>query len=101
MNAAAELPAEIADPDEANLFPVFFLEDGDRALLQAFVKCGDPGLDRDILPDLLIDQELDLPNLLFTEGREVGEIETEPVGRHQRSGLFDVIAQNLTQGGVE
>ena len=51
--------------------------------------------------DLLVGQVLDPLQLLGGDRRVVAEVEPQPVGRHQRAGLLDVVAQHLPQGPVE
>lgn len=51
--------------------------------------------------DLLVDQVFHRADLLSGHGLEVREVKAQALGRHQRTGLVDVVAQDLLQGGVE
>ena len=50
-----------------------------------------------VLPNLLVDQPLDLPHLLVGNLLHVAEVEAQPVRRDQRAGLPHVRSQHLTQ----
>ncbi len=67
MDPPAELLAEVPDPDEPDGFSVFLFEDGHGAFPDPFFERRDLGIDAHILPDLLIDQALDPPDLLPTQ----------------------------------
>ena len=49
------------------------------------------------LQDLLVDDLLDLEQLLARQCREVDEVEAQPIGRDERSGLLDVRAEHLSK----
>ena len=102
VSAAAELHrvavAHVHHPDGV---AVLLAEQGDGAPLLGLLDghlLGDhviAGQDR------LVDHGADLSQLLGGQGGEVGEVETEPVGLHQGTGLMDMVAQDLAQGGVQ
>src|SRR5206468_9657837 len=48
-----------------------------------------------------IDQSLDLTELFRRQGTVMGEVKPQPVRRHQRSGLMDVLTEYLTQRRVQ
>ena len=61
----------------------------------------DLGLDRQVAQHALVGQVLDLPALVGRHGRQVREVEAQPIGRDQRALLRDVRAQHLAQRPVQ
>ncbi len=101
VGAAAELGADIAHPDKSDLVGVFFVEDGLGAGLEGLFFGHDTRFHGNVGLDVFVHEHLDPVELgLFYLGK-MGEIETKTVGRHERTGLFDVIAQDVAQCGVE
>ena len=56
---------------------------------------------RVIFADLAVDQALDLAQLFAADRLEVGEIETQPLGAHQRTALLHMLTEHLSQRRVQ
>ena len=67
MDAAAELPAEIADGHEPDPLAVFLFENGHGAFPEALFERRLFDMDGEVLPDLLIDEALDPADLLAAQ----------------------------------
>src|SRR5205809_839374 len=101
MRAATELHGKVADPDDRDALAVLLAEERERARAQRFVEVHLLARDLDVGLDLLVDEVLDLLHLAVLDGRAVGEVEAQVIGRHQRAGLRDVRAEHLAERGVE
>ena len=51
--------------------------------------------------DGIVDRLLHGVQLILGQHRAVGKVKTQTIGRHQRTGLLDVLAQNIAQLAVE
>ena len=83
VRAAAQLRAESADRDDANLVAVLFAEERHRAARDRLFGGPDFGLYRRVPVDLFVDDPLDLVELRARDRCEVDEIKSQPVGRHE------------------
>src|SRR5512139_602131 len=101
MNASTQFPAEVSNGDQTDLVAVLLLENGRRPFSHSLLECCQPGFHRQVFLDLPVDKFLDLPYFDPAERREMGEIEAQPFRRHERAGLFDMVAEDLAKRGVE
>ena len=105
MGATAELARERlvlgAYGDDADDVAVLLAKEGDSTGGLGLVDAHNAGHDRLGSEDLLVDQVLDSLELLGGQSLEVREVKAQVLGRHQRAGLRDVLAQDLLKGGVE
>ena len=105
MRTTAELAGERlvlgAHGDDADDVAVLLAKEGDSAGGLGLVDAHDAGHDRLGSEDLLVDQVLDSLELLGGQGLKVREVKAQVLGRHQRAGLGDMLAQDLLKGGVE
>ncbi len=101
VGAAAQLLAEGVQGDDPDPVAVFFLEQGHGAGFEGLVRRHFHDLDRNVLPDVVVDPGLDPVEVIGIDLGEVGEVEAKPVGCDQGARLLDVIAQDFTQNGVE
>ena len=100
VRAAAELDraARFEDPHDV---AVLLTEEGDRAELLGFVLGGLEGADRRVRKRLSRCQVLDARDLVGAHRRVVREVEAQAVGGDQRSGLLDVLTEDLTERVVD
>jgi hypothetical protein len=101
VGAAAQLDAESGHRHHADLVTVLLPEErhcpcGNR-LLRALHLGDDGGIPQHVL----VDDTLDLQLLIAGDGREVDEVETQAVGRHERPGLFHVRAKDASERSVK
>ena len=100
VRAAAELDG-VADRLNADDVAVLFAEEHRGAGLAGFFKRQDFGLRGRVGEDLLVDEVFDAGDLLGRHGLAVGEVEAQ-LGRGDEGALlFDVLAEDLTQGLLE
>ena len=103
MGAAAKFGGEIADLDHANFVAILLAEQRHGLV---FV---DGDIDRDILDDFdllvaqnfFVDQVFDVLQFFVRDGGEVREVKAQMIGRHQRSRLLHMLAQNFAQPGLQ
>src|SRR5262249_17282182 len=95
MSAAAQLHAEVRYRHDTNPVAVFFPEERHRTGRNGFLGWPDLGLHRHIAINVLVDDVLDA--FLFLRGHrlKMDEIEAQPIGRHERSFLLDVTAEDF------
>ena len=105
MRTTAELAGERlvlgAHGDDTDDVAVLLAKEGDSAGSLGLVDTHDAGHDRLGSEDLLVDQVLDGLELLGGQSLEVGEVKAQVLGRHQRAGLGDMLAQDLLKRSVE
>ena len=101
MCAAAEFHAEPGHADHPNGVSVLLAEKGHCSGGDGFLGRPQLGYDRRVARDLLVDDALDAFELLSRDRLEMDEVEAEPIRRHERSGLFHMRAQHLSQRGVQ
>ena len=101
MGAAAELFGVFTKGDDADDIAVFLGEFHLRAEGFGFFDRQDLGDLGDALGDLEVDFLFDLPLLLFGEGAEGSEVETEVVFVHERAFLIDMFAQDVSDRRME
>ena len=105
MRTTAELAGERlilgAHGDDADDVSVLLAKQGDSTGGLGLIDAHDAGHNRLGSKDLLVDQVLDSLELLGRQGLEVREVKAQVLGRHQRAGLGDMLAQDLLKGGVE
>ena len=100
VRAAAELDG-VADRLNADDVAVLFAEEHRGAGLAGFFKRQDFGLRGRVGEDLLVDEVFDAGDLLGRHGLAVGEVKAQ-LGRGDEGALlFDVLAEDLTQGLLE
>jgi hypothetical protein len=100
VRAAAQLQAEAGHRHDADAIAVLLAEErhrpgGDRFLGRRTSVC--TGVLREIC-SLTIRSIVESPR---ADGREVREVEAQPIGRDQRAGLLDVRAEHLPQRRVQ
>src|SRR5207237_8948213 len=100
VRTAAELHREIAHAQHADVFVVFFPEQGDRTLRDRRVVRHLARLGHRVLADLLVHEPLDARELGRRDRSEVREVEAQTVRRDERALLLDVGAENLAERGV-
>ncbi len=114
MGSAAELDRELApllargigedgfqegaDADHAHGIGIAFAEDGSHARDRPRLLEGNLlRVDHELPGDRRVDPLLNVLQLLVAQRGGPAEVEPQPIGRHQRSPLFDVIAEQLAQ----
>ena len=100
VRAAAELDRR-AGLEDAHDVAVLVAEEGDRAQLLGLGLRRLEGPHRRVGQRLGVGQALDLLDLLGRDRLVVGEVEAQPVGRDERPGLLDVVAEHLAQRVVQ
>ncbi len=90
-----------AHRQHADFLAIFLAEQRQRACRYRIVRSHQPGLDCLVSADLGVYLSLDRGDFLACERLGMREIEAETVVRNQRALLGDVIAQLVTQSGVE
>jgi hypothetical protein len=98
MGSTTKLRGEVAHAQHPYPIGIFLAEESHGARGLGVLQGHDAGLDRVILANYLVHPALDGPQLLATDGLEVGKVEAQPFGVHQRALLLNVIAQDLAQG---
>ena len=105
MRTTAELAGERlvlgAHGNDADDVAVFLAKEGDSTGGLGLVDAHDTGHDRLGSENLLVNQVLDSLELLGRQGLEVREVKAQVLGRHQRAGLGDMLAQYLLKRSVE
>ena len=101
VRAAAELHREAAEAQDANVFLVFLAEQADGAFGNRDVIGKLARLRGRVLAYLLVHQGFDLAQLFGRDRRVVREVETQPIGRHERALLLDMLAKDLPQRRVQ
>ena len=101
VGAPAEFHAEGGDLDHPDLRAVAVAEEGQRAPAERLVERHHRGEDFAVRPDLLVHPAFDGLDLRRRERGEVGEVEPQAGGRHQRTGLFHMEPQDVPERGVE
>ena len=91
----------VADFDDADVGVVALAEDRHRAGLERVLVGHFAGGDGDVVPDAGLDELLDLAELAGFGRVRLGVVEAEVIGRDERAGLSDVVAEDLAQGRVE
>src|SRR4029453_5226791 len=87
VRAAAELGAEgaIADRDHGNLVAVLLAEELHRAGRDRVLRVLDGRVHRLVLENRFVDDPLDLLSLPRSDGGEVDEVESQPIGSHDEA----------------
>ena len=105
MRTTAELARERlvlgTHGNDADDVTVLLAKEGDSTGGLGLIDAHNAGHDRLGCEDLLVDQVLDSFELLGGQGLEVREVKAQVLGRHQRTGLGDMLAQNVLKRGVE
>ena len=112
MSAAAQLhrPAErvaallaraLAHRYHAHLVAIFFAEQSTRPGFAGVIHRHQPRGDLVILEHHVVGDILDAAQLVGRDRLRMHEVEAQPVRRHQRAALGDVIAEHLPQGLVQ
>ena len=98
VRAAAELDA-VAKLHDAHFVAVLLTEEGHSAHFLGFFDVDVAMvLQGQVFADARVDQAFHLAQLLGRDFLEVGEVETQTVGRDERAFLFDVVAEDFAQG---
>ena len=98
MRPAADLEAEgvaVGDFDKPDALAVAVAEKRQRAAPKRLLVRILAFEDARVLAYLLVHQMLNLPQLIVRHRLDVREVEAQPVGGYQRTGLADVSAENL------
>ena len=102
MGTAAQLDGEVAaHAQHAHLVAVLLAEQRHGALGLGGFDVGFLGLDRGVLANLGVDDVFQLFQLLGLDRLEVAEVEAQTLTVDQRALLLNVLAQHLTQRGVQ
>ena len=101
VGAAAQFGREIPHAQHPHPVAVLLPEEGQRALFDRLAERHFPAVHLGVRPHVGVDAIFDLGQPVRLDRAGVGEIEAQPVGRDQRSGLPDVRAQNLAQHRVQ
>ncbi len=107
MGAATQLDrvflAVLAAPhrQHADLLAVLLAEQRHGAGGDRLFRRHQPRVDRAVQPDALVDFVLDLAQLFERNRLGVADVEAQPVGRHQRALLGDVLAEMAAQRLVQ
>ena len=101
MSAAAQLHADVTDPNDPHRITVLLVEERRGTCLNRLADIHLTGRDRIICHDKVVDDRFDTPQLFVCHGGKMGKVKTQTVLRHQRTGLFDMIAQNLSESGLQ
>ena len=97
VRPAAELSREPGNLDNAHPFAILLAEEHHRAKLSSLRDRRDECVHRQVLEHLLVHEVLDPLPLLVGELLRVCEVEPQLVGPHRRSGLADMVAEDLLQ----
>ena len=81
--------------------PYFFAEERHRASSDGFLRWLHDGLNGGVLQDVLVDDLLDVEQLFAGQRVEMDEIESQAIGRHERSRLLHVWPEHLAKRRVE
>ena len=84
-----------------NPVAVFVAEERERTGCDGVVVCEHTRISRRVVADLGVHERLDLAQLLRRHRLEMSEVETQPVGRHERAFLLHMRAQHLAQRRVQ
>ena len=101
MAAAAPLAGEPAALDDAHLIAVLLAEQRGDAAFAGRVKRGLVNVGGRCGHDELVGNALDLRQLLGRNRGEMREVEAKAIGTHIAAGLGDMLAEDLTQRGVQ
>ena len=103
VGAAAKFGREVADPDHAHFVAVLLSEQRHGVILVDGRVDGDVLYDFDALvaQHFFVDEVFNVLQFLVFDRGEVREVEAQMIGRDQRSGLLDVLAEDFAQPGVQ
>ena len=101
MRPAAQLLGEARHLDDPHPVLVLLAEERDGAGRHRLVQLHHLRPQREVPPDVVVDQALDLAELGRGERSEVSEVEAQSVLRDQRAGLLHVRAQDRLERGVQ
>jgi hypothetical protein len=101
MSAATEFHAHIRYRYNSHLFRVFFSKECQGSCGNGFGHGLDFGPDGKIAEYNIVDVLFDFSNFAVREGREMGVVESQPIGSDQGPCLFDVSANDIPQGGLK
>ena len=88
-------------PTTRTVSPYFSSKTAVAPVFIASAKGQDLGLDGTVRPDHPVGLVLDPRQFLLVDPGEMGEVEPEPLGVHQRAGLLDMLPENRLQSGLE
>ncbi len=91
----------LADLDRADGCAVVLAEERHGAFVDGLLAGLVFDVQRKVVQDGIVDHRLDPIQLSPCHSIRMVEVETEPIGRHQRACLASVPAENGLQGGVE
>jgi hypothetical protein len=101
VGAAAELLAEGTDRHHPDLSTVFLAEQRCGTIGHCLVARLQCSRDRGVFTDTTIDPLLNPDYFLLRQRGKMGEVKTKPFLLNQRTGLLDVIPQDLLHGGMQ
>src|SRR5690606_24801339 len=84
-----------------DLFAVLLAEEGHGAALEGLLLVHDGGLDRSVDRNLVVHDAHDGLQLLGLDRLHRGEVKAEAVGRDERTGLADILAEDDAKGLVQ
>ncbi len=101
VRAAAQLARVVADLDDPHLVAVLLAEHRDRADAPGLGLVGDEPAHLEVAQQDLVDLVLDLAEYDWRHRRRGLEVEAQPPGRVQRTGLGRAVAERAAQAGVQ
>ena len=101
MGSSAELGRVIADLDHPHRLAVLVAEEGDGSHLLGLILGGDRGGHLVVRDQSLVDLGLDRGELLGSYLGEMGEVEAQSAGLHERTGLVGVVPKDIAKRPVQ
>jgi hypothetical protein len=101
VRAAAQLGGRIAHAQHAHALAVLFAEQRHRAEVERFLHAHVAHFGHVVVADLRVDHAFDRREFLRRHRLEVREVETQAIGRDQRTLLRDMRAEHAAQRGVQ
>jgi len=101
VGSAAQLGRECTHAQHPYPLAVFFAEQGHGTEIERLLHVHLMHFGLGVATDLRIDQGFDLRQLRAAHRLEMGKVEAQPLRRHQRAFLADMLAQYLAQRGMQ
>ncbi len=101
VGTTAQFFAKSRHFDGADVVAVFFTKQGHRTAGEGVIQAGDLGLHGGVVPQLFVYQEFNALQFTLAQARKMGKVKPQAIRGDEGTGLFDVIAQDLPQGGVQ
>ena len=101
VRPATQLQAIVANLDDAYLVPILIAEEGQSAHLQRVVQLPMRHLDGTVLPHAFVDHLFDAEDVAVRKSSGMRKIEAQAVRGHQGAGLLDMVAEHLSERGMQ